>query len=797
MEKGRILVVGDDNLLGSRLFGALENAGYTVAGVAPSSHEGVLQASNLHPDLVLIDAGVGGKMTAIEAAKQIRACFDIPALYLAAPADREALEEAGVPFPFGYITKPFSERDLNTAIDVALYNFKLEEKIKERERWLETTLKSVDDAVIATDIKGRITFMNPVAEKLTEWTEADSLGRDVSDVFHVIDEYTRRPRENPVAAVLVDGRTAGAGESAVLLARGGTEVPIENSAAPMLDEQENLTGVVLVFKDITARKLAEEALRKERDMAQKYLDIAGVIMVALNEWGEITLVNRRGLDILGYGEGELLGRNWFETCVPRSVREQRRESFERLVRGENAPAEHEENPVLTKSGEERLVSWHDTVIRNRAGEIVGTLSSGEDITQRRVAEREKQGLQAQLVQSQKMEAIGALAGGVAHDFNNLLTVIQGNSELALMKAGDNESLVKNIEQIVQAGERAVKLTGQLLLMSRRQPMEFADVSVNEAVRNLMRMLERLIGEDISVETDLAQDLWKARGDSGNIEQVILNLAVNARDAMPQGGTLTVRTHNVVLTEVDARGMPDAMTGEFVRLTVEDTGTGMDRETAERIFEPFFTTKEAGRGTGLGLSVVYGIVKQHEGWINVHSVPREGTRFDVYFPALLEAAGAEAIDKPAAQAARGKGERILLVEDENGVRDFAGLALRSSGYSVSEVASAEEALEVFAAKQGRFDLVFSDVVLSGKSGVSLAEEISALSPSTPVLLTSGYTDDKSQLVEIRRRNLPFLQKPYALGDLLVAVGDTISAGRQSGNCGDEADSCPEPTRDTRS
>jgi two-component system cell cycle sensor histidine kinase/response regulator CckA len=774
MEKGRILAVGDESLLGSRLFGALENAGFQIAGVAPSSHEGVLQASELQPDLVLMDAGVGGKMTAIEAAKQIRSCFDIPILYLAAPADREALEEAGVPSPFGYVTKPFSERDLNTAIDVALYTFKMEEKIKEREQWLETTLNSVDDAVIATDIKGHITFMNRVADTLTGWSETESLGRDVSDVFHVIDEYSRRPAENLVAKVLMESKPAGAGKPGLLAARGGAEVPIENSAAPMVDEQGNLTGVVLVFRDITERKLAEEDLKNERDRAQKYLDIAGVMMVALNREGMVTLVNRRGLDILGYSESELLGRNWFETCVPENIRESRKAYFENLMRGQGEAAGHDENPVAAKSGDERIISWHDTVIRNRDGEVVGTLSSGEDITQRKVAEKEKDGLRSQLVQSQKMEAIGVLAGGVAHDFNNLLTVIQGNSELALMKGGEDESLAKHIGQIQQAAERAANLTGQLLLMSRRQPMEFANVSVNESVRNLLRMLERLIGEDIAVGTELATDLWRITGDSGNVEQVIMNLAVNARDAMPGGGNLTVMTRNVTLTEDDVKKLPDSKTGEFVCLSVDDTGTGMDEAIAGRIFEPFFSTKEAGRGTGLGLSVAYGIVKQHEGWINVHSVPGEGTRFDVFFPALLATVDPDTQEEVPARGARGRGERILLVEDETGVRDFAGLALRSSGYYVSEAASAEEAIDLFTRKQGRFDLVFSDVVLAGKSGVELAEEITSLSPSTPVLLTSGYTDDRSQLVEIRKRDLPFLQKPYALGDLLVAVGDALRA-----------------------
>jgi signal transduction histidine kinase len=391
----------------------------------------------------------------------------------------------------------------------------------------------------------------------------------------------------------------------------------------------------------------------------------------------------------------------------------------------------------------------------------------------RRAEEEKEKIQAQLLQAQKMDAVGGLAGGVAHDFNNLLTAIQGYIEMTLLKVKESDPIYRNLEQTRHACVQATSLTRQLLLFSRKQPMEFTTLNVNKKVESLLSMLGRLIGEDIAINTDLEPDVWTVRADGANIEQLLMNLAVNAREAMPEGGTLTIGTENITLDKNSLETIPGGRIGKFVCLSVEDTGVGIEKTIIERIFDPFFTTKPLGKGTGLGLSVVYGVVEQHKGWINLHSEPGQGSTFKVYLPAdsvILE-------DKPEKKISlkelQGHYERILLVEDEDAVREFAAKALGENGYTVFEATSAEEALEIFKREKGKLHLIFSDMVLPGKSGLELVEQLLSINPEISVLLSSGYMDDKSQYPLIREKGLRFLQKPYTLPDLLKAIRVAVS------------------------
>jgi len=400
-----------------------------------------------------------------------------------------------------------------------------------------------------------------------------------------------------------------------------------------------------------------------------------------------------------------------------------------------------------------------------------------DFTERKRAEEEKAKMQEQLLQSQKMEAIGILAGGVAHDFNNLLTTIQGYTTLAMMKIPDSDPASRNLNQVKQAAGRAANLTRQLLLFSRKQPMEPASVAVNDLVNDLLKMLYRLIGEDITITTELESDVWPILADEGTIEQVIMNLAVNARDAMPKGGRLTIKTENVALSEGDSQDISEARSGQFVCISIADTGFGMDAKTVERIFEPFFTTKEVGRGTGLGLSVVYGIVKQHEGWINVYSKPGKGSVFKVYLSALLTKAHQKnAKEEIPIQQLQGKGERILVVEDEEEVRKLTVRMLRKNNYRVNEASNAQEALNVFEQERGMFTLVLSDVVLPDQTGLELVDKLLLRQPKLRVLLMSGYTDHKSQWPVIQKKGFRFLQKPYALPDLLRTLREIIEVSK---------------------
>ncbi|MBM4325221.1 MAG: response regulator [Deltaproteobacteria bacterium] len=393
--------------------------------------------------------------------------------------------------------------------------------------------------------------------------------------------------------------------------------------------------------------------------------------------------------------------------------------------------------------------------------------------ERKRAEGEKEKLQAQLTQAQKMESIGTLAGGVAHDFNNILTTIQGYAQLGMMSLKEDDPLYENLKEIQQASGRAANLTRQLLLFSRKQPMELFTLNLSETVDNLMKMLNRLIGEDIAVDTHLEPNLWTVRVDPGNIEQVIMNLVVNAKDAMSNGGRITIKTENVEIDKDYCNIYRYAYPGRFVCLSVEDTGIGMSKEILQNIFEPFFTTKGLGKGTGLGLSVVYGIVKQHEGWINVYSEPGQGSIFKVYLPVSSEEAKHETkTEIISIKDIQGKGERILLVEDDLGIREFANKVLTSNGYEVLETSNTQEALDISEKKSGDLALVFSDVVLPDKSGIDLVEELLSRKPGLKILLTSGYTDQKSQWSVIKEKGYCFIQKPYNLNDLLRVVREVL-------------------------
>jgi len=517
-----------------------------------------------------------------------------------------------------------------------------------------------------------------------------------------------------------------------------------------------------------ARRVAVEDLCRERDRSQRYLDVSAVVMVALDTEGKVTLINRKGCELLGWTERELLGRTWFDVCVPPEMRANVMDTFRQLIAGNVEIVQYHENDVITKSGERRPFAFHNTVLRDDSGVIIGTLSSGEDLTERRRSEHEREDLYTQLLQARKMEAIGTLAGGIAHDFNNMLTSISGYAELALESLTPEHQAYNDVSQVVQAAEHAAALTRQLLLFSRRQGSRMVPVDPNAEVQNVVGMLARIIGEDIHMEVVLDPAVCPVNGDIANFQQVIMNLAVNARDAMPRGGTLSIATSNVAIKAEDCRGITEARPGDFVRIMVSDTGVGIPPEVLPRIFEPFFTTKDQGKGTGLGLSAAYGIVKQHNGWIDVSSERGKGTKVTVYLPALgtrLESESLADNEQPVRGNLRGEGTRILLVEDDAAVRAYSARVLRQNGYVVVEAGSGREAREAF--EREPFGLVFSDVILPDANGFVLADELCERWPETKIILTSGYTDriaDARQYGGSRR----FLHKPYSAADLLRAI-----------------------------
>jgi len=385
---------------------------------------------------------------------------------------------------------------------------------------------------------------------------------------------------------------------------------------------------------------------------------------------------------------------------------------------------------------------------------------------------EKEVIRKQLEQAQKMEAIGNLAGGVAHDFNNILTIMQGQAQFMKMKLNEDNPLMKRIDPILKASERAQRLTRQLLLFSRKEDICLQPTMLNKNIENLIKMLGRLIGEDISIKIELAPDLWKISADEGNMEQIIMNLTINARDAMPDGGEIIIKTENVKINKNEARKNHKSYEGDFVCLSIEDCGEGIEEEVLEKIFEPFFTTKEKGQGTGLGLSTVYGIVNEHRGWINVSSSVGKGTIFKIYFPALFKEVKLDKTQNIELSDLSGNGYRILLVEDEIDILQLADMLLSDAGYIVKKAESAEVAIKIFNEENGNFDLLLSDVVLPKKSGLELADYLTSIKPNLNIILSSGYTAKKANPQLIREKGYNFVRKPFKIEKLLNEVKKTI-------------------------
>jgi PAS domain S-box-containing protein len=529
--------------------------------------------------------------------------------------------------------------------------------------------------------------------------------------------------------------------------------------AVVLDNGER--RIIVNAEDVSAQRQAEHYMRLQITALES--SVNGIMIV--DREGRITWVNKAFTELTGYTAEEVVGQS------PRLLKSGRHDQHfyqtlwntvldGRMWRGDMVNRR--------KDGTLYLEELTITPVLDAQGLATHFVGIKQDITERR-------NLQQQLYQAQKMEGIGRLAGGIAHDFNNLLQAITGFCTLLLEQMSPESPYRPDVLEIEKAAQRAAALTRQLLAFSRRQMMETKPVNLNRLVENLQKMLQRLLGEDVNLMTDLAPNLDRVRVDPGQIEQVLLNLAINARDAMPQGGRLTISTYSLVFLKEDTLLVPEARHGRFVCLAMSDTGIGMSREVIDHIFEPFYSTKGPGKGTGLGLSVVYGIVRQHDGMVHVYSQLGEGTTFRIYLPVYSETAEEQPDTDIATPVTRNPapGVRILLTEDEDGVRDFAVRALRNHGYQVSTVATAQGAIDLFKAEQGQFDLLFTDVVLPDLNGLDMARILVREKPTLRLLFTSGYMDDKSRWPAIRDHGYRFLQKPYPVQDLLRAIQETLS------------------------
>jgi two-component system, cell cycle sensor histidine kinase and response regulator CckA len=534
----------------------------------------------------------------------------------------------------------------------------------------------------------------------------------------------------------------------------GTTFDAEVNGALIQSADGAARGAILITRDITERKRAADSLRK----LSRAVEHSSALIIITDARGQIEYVNPKFSSVTGYPPDETLGRN------PRFLKsgDKSAEDYRHLWATISAGKEwHGEFHNRKKNGDSYWESATISPIFDAEGNITHYVAIGEDITERRR-------LEEHLRQAQKMEAIGQLAGGVAHDFNNILAAMMMQTDLAGLEKGVPAATLEMLDELKASVERATSLTRQLLAFSRRQVMQTRLLNINEVVTSLTRMLQRILGEDVHLQLNLSPRPLMVRADAGMLDQVLLNLVVNARDAMPRGGRLVIETAEGEITEAEARTTLDTKPGRHVRLTVTDTGSGIAPEVLPHIFEPFFTTKEAGKGTGLGLATVFGIVKQHGGAITVDSKPRRGAIFRILLPAV-GAAEAAGVGESARPKPRGGTETILLAEDDQSVRLLTRAMLERHGYQVLEAAHGPDALRVWDAHRDQIDLLLTDIVMpEGISGRELAARLQERKPGLRVIFTSGYSAEIAGRELTLKPGQNFIQKPSSPTELLETV-----------------------------
>jgi two-component system cell cycle sensor histidine kinase/response regulator CckA len=516
------------------------------------------------------------------------------------------------------------------------------------------------------------------------------------------------------------------------------------------------------IRDITERKRAATALLESEERFRVTFDQAAVGIAHVAPDGQLLRINQKFCDIVGYSPEELLAGKFQDITCPGDLEADR--AHVRGVLAGEIQSYSMEKRYVRKDGSLVWINLTDALVRHSSGDPKYFISVVQDITERKH-------LEEQFLQAQKMQAIGRLAGGVAHDFNNLLTVITGYCEMLLNRLGDHDPIREQINEINTAGRRAATLTAQLLAFSRRQLVQPEVIHVNAVVADIEQLLHRLIGEDVRLITTFETGLWLVKVDRGQIGQVIMNLAINSRDAMPEGGTLTLHAANVSLDDEYARSHVGVQSGPYVMLSVSDTGCGMDAQTKARMFEPFFTTKEQGKGTGLGLSTVYGIVKQHNGHISVDSSQGKGSTVKIYLPRV--AGAVQACAEPPAEVKRTRcAETVLLVEDDDQLRHLTSQILRGQGYTVLEADSGAEALLISERHLGPIQLMLSDIVMPEMNGYVLAELLRSSRLDTAVQFMSGYQGDVIWHQEPTPPDASIMTKPFTRERLLDKIREVL-------------------------
>jgi two-component system, cell cycle sensor histidine kinase and response regulator CckA len=878
MTKASILVVEDEQIVAKDIAARLQRRGYLVVGIASTAQEAIEGTGTHRPDLVLMDIMLKGDVDGIAAADQIRDLYDIPVVYLTAFADDQTLARAKVTDAFGYILKPFEERELTITIDMALYKHRMETRLRESERWLGTTLRSIGDGIIAADTTGAITFLNAVAEDLTGWRTEEATRRQLSEVFHTAFEN-------------VEGRPGG---PTVLVSKEGKHIPIEESAAPIKDGRGQTKGIVVVFRDVTDQRRAQDALHVSETRLAGIIASAMDAIVTTNSQQRIILFNAaaeqmfrcpaheavgKPLDeflpsrfrdmhrfhIAEFGRsgatkrrmgspGTVIGlrrdgtefpmeasisqieaagerlytvvlrditeryhaeqalreseeryRRFFEDdltgdyiaradgtlldCNPAFARMlgfqnteaalqcnvlslypsvEARERFFSLLQARGRVEEYEKD-LVRPDGQTIHVVENTYGVFGRDGRLVETKGYMYDITERKR-------LEEQVRQTHKMESIGTLASGIAHDFNNILNNVIGFVMQIKKHAYEPEKVLKYSQTIEKSATRGAELSAQLLSFARKTKRENVPVNVSQIVDEVYGLCGETFPRNITVSRHLDEDLLSVLGDYGELYQVLLNLTVNARDALVARGTniqgaISIGAFNGRVGERISGQMLATQTDHYVELRVSDNGIGIPKEMRERIFDPFFTTKERGRGTGLGLSVVYTIVRNHHGVILIDSEEGEGSTFHVYLPAVqrvtVPSVSSEAVRPPA-----GRQESVLLVDDEESMQELGRELLEEEGYRVLIASNGQDAVQLYRERFAEIQLVILDLVMPGMDGGQTYLELRKINSNLKVFFCTGYMPDQVISALLEEESLKALQKPFNPENFVQMVRDVL-------------------------
>jgi two-component system, cell cycle sensor histidine kinase and response regulator CckA len=621
-------------------------------------------------------------------------------------------------------------------------------------------LDTVSDVIFIKDIHGVYLGCNTEfaqhlgrrKEDIPGKTDYDLYSKETADFFRDNDRRMLelgKPRHNEEWISYPDGR----------------KILLETLKTPYRDADGNIIGVIGICRDITQRKLAEEKLRLQSLVLDQIEDRVTVTDLS----GKITYVNQAEIKMLGFSREEILTQS---TELYGEDPERGATQQEILEKTLQKGSWRGEVVNYTKDGSERIMDFRTLVVHDQKGQPVALCGISTDITERKQAEKEREKLQTQLLQAQKMESIGILAGGIAHDFNNLLHAMGGNLELLDIKIPDDHPGKKRVKTIQKSMDKAAHLVRQMLLFSRKADIRTQVLDLNQEIHDAAKLLERSIPRMISIELVLDKNAWPINADPTQVDQVLLNLGTNAADAMPDGGILVIETANAALGQNLERTPIWAKQGKYVLMTVSDTGCGMDKKTRDQVFDPFFTTKEVGKGTGLGLPSVYGIVKAHEGYVTCYSEPGQGTAFKIYWPAA-EPGKIEPGEIQTEQAVLQDGtETILLVDDDDQIRELTSEVLEDSGYQVISASSGEQALEIFRKKAKDIDLVLMDLNMPGMGGSRCTRKMITLDPSVRVLVASGYSAivHGRDVLEFGAKD--FISKPYQKRELLTKITEVL-------------------------